>query len=441
MNTEFRRNLWLELTLHRLIAMPAVLTLVFALVYAANADDPSGGLAIGAATFAGGLCGVWGARAAADSVPEEVRLRTWDAQRMSAIDPWAMAWGKLFGATAFAWYGGLICLAVLAGAAPAGWAHSGAKIAALIAAGSLLAQAAACLGGVAAARKGYARQGAISGWLLLFLLILLGPGIAVFSAPERPAAWWGREYGLVDFALASAAAFAAWALFGVYRAMCTELQFRTTPWAYAAFALFLATYLAGFGVPPGAGSGRAGDALIVSGLLVSGALTYLMLLSEQTGALVFRRVQIRLARGEPGRALEELPCWPVSLALAAGFCAAGMALLGKGGQAEDFLARVSLAPLPLFLLLLRDAAIYLGFSFARRPRRVDAVVLLYLALLYLVVPWLLHAAELPGLAYLVLPPVFEQPGQSAIVIAVHAVIAAAFVAWRWRAFGQFAERP
>ena len=51
MNPEFRRNLWMELTTHRLVAMPAVLVLVLALVYAAS-EERAGNVAMAAAVIA-----------------------------------------------------------------------------------------------------------------------------------------------------------------------------------------------------------------------------------------------------------------------------------------------------------------------------------------------------------------------------------------------------
>ena len=36
LNPEFQRNLWLEMTVHRLIAMPLILLLVFGLIYSGS---------------------------------------------------------------------------------------------------------------------------------------------------------------------------------------------------------------------------------------------------------------------------------------------------------------------------------------------------------------------------------------------------------------------
>ena len=55
-----------------------------------------------------------------------------------------------------------------------------------------------------------------------------------------------------------------------------------------------------------------------------------------------------------------------------------------------------------------------------------------MVLLYGIVPGLLHAAELKGLAELVLPPVLTSPGKATVVAAAQALIAAGLVVWRWR---------
>jgi hypothetical protein len=435
MNPEFRRNLWLELSLHRLVAMPAVMLLVLALVYSAASGNKLDSVAMTAAGIAAALLGIWGTRCASDCVMEEVRARTWDGQRMSAIGPWAMTWGKVFGSASFAWYGGLMALAVVILAQPRGWAHPPMKIAALIVSGSLLAQGAACFVGLVAARKGYARPGAFSVLLVVLLVLFIGPIASLVGGDfQAPVKWWGQSFERVNFVLASAACFAAWAVFGCYRVMCSELQVRTLPWAFVAFAAFLTAYLPGFWIVPEAGTAGMLNVVLIGGLLVAGALTYIQLFSEQSGVLVFRRVRLRLRRGETRRALQELPCWPVGLGLAGVFCMLGVLLLDPIAPpgASDRILR--LVPLPVFLLLARDAAILLVFSFARQPRRVETATLFYLVLLYGIVPNLLQAAGLQAVAELVLPPVLEFPGKASVVAAAQLAIAAALVHWRLRTY-------
>jgi hypothetical protein len=431
LNPEFRRNLWLELTTHRLVAMPALLLLVLALVYAAS-EQPLESVAAASAWIAAGL-GLWGARNTADAVMEEVRGRTWDGQRMSAIGPWKMSWGKLLGASAFAWYGALMALLVLLATTPRALPQAGAKIAALILAGSVLAQGACGLAGLMAARKGTVRQGALSALLLFLLLVLIGPAVGLFSDAARAMNWWARSYPTFDFMLVTVSMFAAWSVFGVYRAMCTQLQVRTTPWALVAFALFLTGYFAGFWIVPGAQPRLGLYAVLAVGLIVSGLLTYLHLFSEQSGVIVFRRLQVRLARREWRRALEETPCWVAGLALAAVFSLLGMLLIDPAHLPKDA-RELGYAPLPVFLLLARDAAIFLLFAFAWQPRRAEAAAFFYLVLLYGLIPGLLKAAGMDAAAQLLLPPIFTEPGKAALISAVHLAIAAALVAWRWRAY-------
>src|SRR6185503_1115996 len=92
-NPELRRNLWLELTLHRMLALPVALALLFMLVGALN-ENPREPLAVAAATLFVAFA-LWGGVHCADAVSGEARGRTWDGQRMSSIEPWAMTWGKL----------------------------------------------------------------------------------------------------------------------------------------------------------------------------------------------------------------------------------------------------------------------------------------------------------------------------------------------------------
>ena len=117
MNPEFRRQLWLGFSTTRVVVLPLLLVACFAAAYTASNSDAARTLAItGAVLFAVLVFGM-GTFAAGASVNDEVTDRTWDQQRMSAMQPWAMTWGKLGGASAYAWSGGALCLAV---AVPAG---------------------------------------------------------------------------------------------------------------------------------------------------------------------------------------------------------------------------------------------------------------------------------------------------------------------------------
>ncbi len=428
LNPELRRNLWLELSLHRLIAMPAVLSLIFALTYALNRGAPGEPLAGAAAFLFIAICIVWGTVHAGDAVMAEVRGHTWDAQRMSALEPWPMTLGKLAGAPAFAWYGGAICIAVYFVCSPEEHAP---RMAGLMIACAVLFHALALIGGIAAARKGMLRA-STGGWAVALLFLFGGPWIGMLGGDDADIHWWGRDWVRLDFMLCSAVLFAAWAVLGAHRLMSQELQVRTLPWAWIAFMLFVASYVSGFAIRDSDGWAQVRNVHFVGGLVVSLAAVYPLLFAEAGAPMVLRRVLFRLRSGDSRRALEEAPLWPLTLALAALFTLLTMFLTGdKGGEGSLF-AAAQLAPLPLLLLALRDTSIFLVFAFAAQPRRVEAAAILYLVLLYGLIPAILRAVDAGALAELVLPPFWSQPGYAAAVAAVHAVLAMSAAAWRWR---------
>ena len=115
MNPEFERNLWLEMSPRRLIMMPVVLALIFLAAGAAGPGKEAlgtvGGMANALYYF---FAVLWGTRTAGNAITAEIRDRTWDFQRLSALTPFQVLTGKLFGATSYQWYGALICLVLLA---------------------------------------------------------------------------------------------------------------------------------------------------------------------------------------------------------------------------------------------------------------------------------------------------------------------------------------
>ena len=89
---EFQRNIWLELTSHRLVGMPAVLLAVFFLIYLVTGELFSDATRITAMTLYFLLALLWGTRLAGEALVNEIQDRTWDQQRMSSISPWSMSW-------------------------------------------------------------------------------------------------------------------------------------------------------------------------------------------------------------------------------------------------------------------------------------------------------------------------------------------------------------
>ena len=417
MNPELRRNLWLELSVHRLVATPAIIALVCALILSnAHSPEPLAAVAGAAAAL---LLTAFGSKLAADSVGDEARNRTWDAQRLTSLGPWQMTLGKLFGATAFAWYAGGLCLAVFL-IAGAQWLPT-LKLAGVIVAGSILCHAVALGGAVMGAQRSREARSTSTVLWLLALLWFVGPLRGWFT-DDAAVAWWGASFTRIDFVLASAVVFAAWAVFGAYRNLCQALHVPTQPWALVAFLCFASAYLAGFIKPE---SATAAARLLGTGVCVSLVAAYGLLFLEQTGVVAMRQVQMRVSRRQWTQTARELPGWPVALALGLLYA------LGTQFTAATVWPMATLA-LALWLFALRDAALMQAFAYARQPRRVAATTVIYLALLYGLLPWLLRALGADDLAGLLVPLGNEATGLTTLAAAAQAAVAVGFAVWRWR---------
>jgi hypothetical protein len=432
-NPELRRNLWLEFSPHRLIAVPVVIALIAMLMVASGSKDVLASIASAAGAGFGVIVLLWGTKLAGASVIEEARDRTWDAQRMSSITPWTMTWGKLLGAPSFAWYGGIILLLIFV------FTGGGLKVsvwryAALMGCSAVLLHATALNASVLAARKGVSPRSAGTLLLLCLAVVVLIPGLNMLGNMEKSVTWWSMSIAQIDFLLASAAAFGAWAVLGAYRSMCNELEIRTTPWALPAFIVFAAAYVAGFAL-----NGRTGDpgalfGITAAGVAVAMAFSYSLLFAEKSGASAWQQLRARVQAQQWRRALQELPLWLVALGV--GLVMAVIATLSSisvsGSSGDDLLHKVGLAPIAVILFAVRDAAIFQFFALARQPRRVEAATLFYLILLYGLLPGLLKAFGADAIAKWILPPLTDRPAITTVIMALQAAIAIALAWWRWR---------
>ena len=113
-NAEFAKNVWLEISTKRLLAMPAIIFLIIVLIFM-NVDSTTAAnstlkyVSIGGFVFLGML---WGIKSASNSILDEYNEKTWDWQKMSIIGAWKLTVGKLFGSTIYNWYSALICLVI-----------------------------------------------------------------------------------------------------------------------------------------------------------------------------------------------------------------------------------------------------------------------------------------------------------------------------------------
>jgi hypothetical protein len=407
MNPEFRRNLWLELTPRRIVFMAAILALVF---FAAGI---SGEYTPGAAArviyyF---IVVFWGARNAGLSVVGEIRDHTWDLQRLSSIGALQMTWGKLFGSTIYNWFGGAICLAVIAvqGFATQPPVSVVIDLVYLVTAG-LIAQSASLLASLIAVRRRqkhsglevfiYQMTGVIAALGVFYVWEAADPAGAILLGRKATdfVKWWGATLDARSFLLLSLAVFAAWILTGCYREMRRELKLRNGPLVWLGFLVFIGLYVAGFDAWLSQDKEAAQWSAIALRLALAattyGALTYLMVFLEPKDRVLYRWYGSQIGSGRIGAALAGLQAWIMSFFATVVVTVCLIAWLGTHGQPADNLGLVA----STLGFLTRDVAIFVLFATLPGRRRGDFAVLATLVALYVLIPAIIGGLGLPGAA-------------------------------------------
>jgi hypothetical protein len=364
------------------------------------------------------------------AVTDEVRERTWDGQRLSALGSWSMSWGKLFGGTVFTWYGGILALAVYAAsmltqAPPPVVVY---RVVTLVAAG-VLCHAAALLASLLYLRhKTPARKPNAALFHLAGLAAIAALWWTVDSFDPGIRRWpFGAAIARDGFELVSTIVFAAWAIVGVWRLMRAELQFRNLPWLWLLFLAYLVGYVAFLaGGPWTLGRYYAPCAALFF-------CTYFLSLVEPKDVVGLRRLSRRARAGEVRGFFEAMPLSLLTYAVTALCVAALLIFAGPDLSPPGSRADGMMFILSAFLFMSRDLAILLALNLGPNPRRADVAAILYWVVLYILVPQLLRAFGLVEAAALFRP---DGLGYSALSGLVQAGLALAWVALRWRAAGR-----
>jgi hypothetical protein len=437
-NPEFARNLWLEASSRRILGAGVILALIYGATFLVvkNADPHQAMAAIGMAGLVVYLaCGVvWAGWAAGSSILDEIRGRTWEFQRLSALSPWAMTWGKLFGAGSLAWLAALTGL-VAVGIAAADLHGAGYAVQLVLALVALTAFVQACAMGAAliGVRKARAEGrpatggavvlGVIGGLILLSAFsssLPLGAmrwsgGAPMLQVDGPDVFWWGARIPAVSFTCLSLIAFAAWALAGAWRLMRLELQMRNSPWPWVGFLLFAAFWRAG--LAPALG-GVAAQALTAA--LVFIAATYVCAFVEPADAVKLRRFAAALRSGAWMQAVGLAPAGLFALKLA-GLAAIAYCLIPRPLSLGAPLPS-SLGALAALAFLVRDLGVITIFRFGPRAGRGDLTAVIALALLYWVGA-LAGAVVFGGAGTALFSPLSPEAGISLASGAVQAALA------------------
>lgn len=397
MNAELKRNLWLEISPSRLLLMTGVLALVFAITWFGSSGDMRAVTLSGVAQgLFGILVGLWGSYKAGRSVSDEIRERTWDFQRLSALSPMAMTAGKLFGATAYVWFGGIICAAVYfwSAAQKQSLGYVAADTVKLLLSG-VFAHAVALFVSLAAVRRGRG-LGRVDAFLYTIAGVLAFNGgnavggrtfdmLRAYEDPQaRPASaldWWGLPVWEEQWAFIILGTLTLWAVATAWRLMRVELQAPANPLWFPLFLLAPAVIFAGTLNEP--------FARIAFGYFIIHGLVLLVLLAEPKDVVAWRALAARRGTKGAGRYWPSVLSGLIVAFLAACAVAATYAVAGSKDSGAS-----PLVGFAAFAFLLRETAIFAFFHLGARQRRGDFGALVTIALLCIAGPTILGIANM-----------------------------------------------
>lgn len=420
MNPEFRRNLWLEMSQHRLIAMPLLLALVFGLAIASDGSVEGEGVTFVALAGWILLVMVWGGRQAGQAVSAEASAHTWDHQRLSSLSAWQMSWGKLYGAPVYTLYGGLICLIMLGLSIADDFTAMEATLYLVTALFmGLLTHSVAFLVTLAGSRRGQQPGRFIN---MIYQAPVVLAGLTIFSSmaaawpftdPAGGVLWYGLEMSPAIFIALSLVLFYAWSVAGVHQLMRRELQMLNSPLVWIAFILFALIYSSGTGVIEGRYGSEPGahhypplEVRFFMIWMTCYALVVVTILLESKDVVVYRGLFAALRQGNLVRAGYLVPRWIFPLGIL--FLALiGVCFTTGGGSPEepglsDFLdsSQPAYILISQTLFLLRDMAIVLYLCLGNKKQSGEIWALVYIGVLYLILPWLLAAILNEGVLFL-----------------------------------------
>jgi len=388
MTAEIQKNVWLEFSLHRVLGFFAVLFLVVWTHQAFGSGPES--LSKTASHLFILLVLVWGTYRSAHCMSDETKARTWDWQRLSAISPWGLAFGKLIGTTLFNWFTGLFLLSLYAWAALQYLPMAQVVMnIALFVLGALLSQSAALLASlhVLCHRPYVSPRGNNIVYFILGLLV----SIPFFNSIQMKMGfppvieWYGIFFDKSQFRLQFGFLYFIWMWLGLIWYMRSELKMHTGPWLWLGFSIFHLFYVAGFeGFGP-----SVPTVLFMSSLML---LVGSVLFGSWNGES-YKRFLIQYNNKKYLTAADHFPAWVFSLILT------GIAVIVN--QVSE--PANGLIYCTVLFYAIRDIAILHCFKLNRRFRRPIGTTLFYLFMLYVLIPVLLMSMKLSDYVAFICP--------------------------------------
>ncbi len=437
-NPELKRNLWSQCTLHKLIVGPLILFGVIVAI-GMGAEESSTPFAWGSLLLFIAITGLWGSSLVSESIPVEVQSGTWPLQKLTPISPWTMTWGKILGASSYAWYLGIICLLTFfwaLGDMPqhdlnALFSQNRILLFSLLISISLSGQSLALFLSFSALTHQRSNKKQQSIVVFIFLAFLF---LSLFQGRPLPlVSWYGRSLQFYHFYLGTLLFLLFWVATGSYLLMRKELQLANASLGWMCFITSSNVYMMGFPWNLTVDNSASTLSQLIAGFILTWMLSYAALFWGMTNGIKVRESLLQWKEKRWRDWDSGLPRWIHTLLL--------LAILGMGITVYELLnSRQDWEGPPLnglawalFFFVLRDTALVLYFNFSKNPKPNLMAPLVYLAVLYGLIPTLLSLLGGSGWNFIFFPHLEASTALKIGAPFLEALLMAYFAIKRWRA--------
>lgn len=418
-NPEFAKNIWLEFSFQRLLVLPGILFLIVLTIFSQDDSITTSMNTLHNVSIAGfviiGL--LWGIKTSSDAILDEYNDKTWDWQKMSIIGPWKLTIGKLFGSTIYNWYGAILCWVLfLISSLYSTHTEIEFKTAILMLISMVSIHGLMIIISLSMVKKADGRTKLKSNRIfiagILFLVFsgqIFGLSSIQSSFNHSQYLWYGIINNPVDLILLASIFYGSWIVAGVYRSMRAELQFSDSPYWWLLFILTNLIFEFGiiWNIPD---LNFILKLAIAFGLMFIQTLimTYILALTESKDIVILRSILNLFSEKMYNKMFQNISLWLITLAISLIFGILAVCtylfsfILFKEPLSStsdvgfnifselnlDYQPYLILYLLGIFGFIIRDMGIMLYLNLSKTSKRADSAMLIYLLILYILLPFL-----------------------------------------------------
>lgn len=424
-NAELKRNLWLDFSLQRVCLSILIITLLCYIIAVSISYQAGAYVAYALAYF---FLFLWGNKNSSDCVIGEFNQNTWDFQRQSAQTPFEMSLGKLIGSTAFAWYCTFISifiycyLSIISSTATHSinniflkqGSHSLIyEVSILILCGLFTHSFALLLSLQVIAKSRYDKK--IESFRYFIIAFIVGNifyhSVSTLSNVGETVQWFQYHFNANYFSFTSLLLFLLWSLIGTYRSFSKELQYAQIPWVWSIFNVFFILYVSGafsFSEIPYAKINTIRDLEIFfksaptyAALMSALILGYSAIAVDNLSYVKYKKFFYHIKNKQYLETLQNTPLWNISLL---GVVVTSIIVLFNPFPTTEYTESFSSSVLVITIVcfFIRDILLIHYITF-KQSKRIIATFVLYLFLLYILIPIVLRIVQLYDFLPLLIP--------------------------------------